>query len=193
MASAPASPLLTGPQLSDFYVHHHFLQFARLYHAALSGPSASAAVAPAAAASLGQASNEGGGSSSGAAGGGGAALRACRAHLGVMLEMARRAPGGGGVRRRFLQLHVLDFLLRELSLEHGVKHQVGLALFGCDEAVVCAGSRSGGVVCSMGLKAANRCQIVGACTHAVCVHVSSTQCKLCSRMSTCEQCVHCAI
>jgi hypothetical protein len=115
LAAAPASPLLASPQLSDFYIHHHFLQFARLYHAALASPrpapceGSGVAARPARrrAPSCGRA----------------AALRACRGHLRVLLELAARAPAGGGARRRFLQLRVLDFCLRELSLEHAVKHQ----------------------------------------------------------------------
>jgi hypothetical protein len=105
MAAAPGSPLLASPQLSDFYVHHHFLQFARLYHAALS-------------AQPDEADADGRGSTRAAA------LRACRGHLEVLLEVAARAPGAGSVRRRFLQLRVLDFCLRELSLEHGMKQRV---------------------------------------------------------------------
>jgi serine/threonine protein kinase len=108
MAAAAPSPLLAAPQLADFYVHHHFLQFARLYHAALTGPAAASAA-------------------SGGGGGGEPALRACRGHLGVLLEMAARAQAGGGARRRFLQLHVLDFLLRELSLEHSARHRALLS------------------------------------------------------------------
>jgi len=116
VAAATASPLLSSPQLADFYVHHHFLQFARLYHAALSTAAASAALpgnstAPSGTIVIASSSCSG------------SALRACRSHLNVLFEMAARSSGGGGVRRRFLQLHVLDFLLRELSLEHSVRHQ----------------------------------------------------------------------
>lgn len=117
MAAAPASPLLASPQLADFYVHHHFLQFARLYHAALASPRGSGGGAMPSGAAAAR------GGRRGPAGAAAAALRACRGHLGVLLELACRSPGGGGVRRRYSQLHVLDFLLRELSLEHGARHQ----------------------------------------------------------------------
>ncbi|GBF97946.1 hypothetical protein Rsub_10619 [Raphidocelis subcapitata] len=116
MAAAPASPLLSSPQLADSFVHLHFLQFVRLYHSALSQPCPAA---PAAAAAPG--------APEAARRPDRAALRACRGHLGVLLEIAGRAPGGGAVRRRFLQLHVLDFLLRELALEHGLRHQAALS------------------------------------------------------------------
>ena len=111
----PPPPPLASPRLAGFYVEYHFLHFARLYHHA-----AAALAAPAS-------SRGGGGSRGGRGDGARAALRAARAHLEALAALAAAAPAAGGARRRFLRLHALEFLTRELSLEHGARHQALLS------------------------------------------------------------------
>lgn len=81
---------MNSGQLVDWYVHYHFIQFTRLYHA------------------LSTAVNN-------------AALAYCRGHLSVLLAMCQNSESDD-LRRRFLQLHIVDFLVREISLENDVHY-----------------------------------------------------------------------
>eukprot|EP00775_Hariotina_reticulata_P006738 gene6738-6958_t len=89
--AVPNSTVVDTPGLAELYVHYHFVKFMRDYHTlALSGSQGKALAA------------------------------SCKAHIQVLLSLCLHTGGANLLRQRFVQLKVLEFLIRELSLEHSL-------------------------------------------------------------------------